>query len=184
MQDPAAARARRTSKILARCVALLLASLCIGMVFNRAHPNGVRWRRPGGADNGSKPDPDNPPENDGPSVSAITWEEAEPIVEAGEAVLVDSRSRAAYQAGCIPGAVSLPVKKIDDEIPGFIQKYRLDTILIVYCADPTCGTSKTAAQILIEHGYDSQNVFYMAGGYAEWQIAQASRPSQTPEDEQ
>jgi rhodanese-related sulfurtransferase len=182
MQDPAAARARRTSTILARCVALLLASLCIGMVFNHAHPNGVKWRQPGKSDNESKPDPGDPPENDALAVSAITWEEAEPIVEAGEAVLVDSRSRAAYQAGCIPGAVSLPVKKIDDAIADFIQKYGLDTILIVYCADPACGTSKTAAQALIEYGYE--NVFYMAGGYAEWQIAQASRPSQRPEDEQ
>ena len=176
MQDPAAARARRTSKILARCVALLLASLCIGMVFNRAHPNGVKWRPPGEADNGSEPDPDKP------AALAITWEEAESIVEAGEAVLVDSRTRVAYQAGCIPGAVSLSVKKIDDAIPDFIEKYRLDTILIVYCADPTCGTSKRAAQILIEYGYE--DVFYMTGGYAEWQIAQASRENETPEDEQ
>lgn len=182
MQDPAAARARRTSKILARCVALLLASLCIGMVFNRAHPNGVKWHRPDGADNGSEPDPVNPPENGGPAVPAITWEEAESIVEAGEAVLVDSRTSVAYQAGRIPGAVSLSVKKIDDEISGFIKRYSLDTILIVYCADPTCGTSKRAAKALIEYGYE--NVFYMAGGYAEWQIAQASRLKQTPEDEQ
>ncbi|NQT21218.1 MAG: rhodanese-like domain-containing protein [Planctomycetes bacterium] len=169
MHDPATTGTRWIGKTLARCVALLLTSLVIGLVFNDAHPAGVKWSENSTEDNGS-------------GASSVTWEEAELLVEAGEALLVDSRPRVAYDAGHIPGAVSLPVKKIGEEIPGFIQKHTLDTLLIVYCADPDCDTSKNAAKKLTEYGYE--NVLYIPGGYAEWQVAQASRDRQTPEDKQ
>ncbi len=55
-----------------------------------------------------------------PNVPRISVEEAEARLQQGQAVLVDVRSRAAYDQGHAAGALSFPAQEIDarlDEIP-------------------------------------------------------------------
>ena len=112
---------------------------------------------------------------------AVTWPEVKKMIATGEAVLVDARPLVAFQAGSIPGAVSLPSNRIKDEIPEFIKKYATDKWLIVYCSDQGCASSEqVAATLLRDYGY--QHVFHMPGGYAEWRIAETSQPKPKPED--
>jgi len=105
---------------------------------------------------------------------AVTWVEAKQMLQTGEAVLVDARPLAAFQAGSIPGAISLPFDRIKEEMPEFMKRVGTGRWLIVYCSDQGCASSEQVAKTLIrEYGY--QHVFHMPGGYAEWQIAETGR---------
>jgi len=114
------------------------------------------------------------PANAGDQPVAVTWAEAKQMLQTGEAVLVDARPLAAFQAGSIPGAVSLPFNCIKEEMPEFMKRVGTGRWLIVYCSDHGCSSSEQVARTLIrEYGY--QHVFHMPGGYAEWQIAETGR---------
>jgi len=186
--------------ILLRACALIAASTLIGLAFNNANPLGIRWEETkkgdpppndpvlntdtdvsaGGSQvGGVNHDPSRHSQGDG-APPAVTWEEAALFLTSGDALLVDSRPRAAYRAGCIPGAVSLPAGGVQEEIPEFIKKYRLDTILIIYCDDSKCGSSTRAAKVLMSYGYE--HVLDMPGGYAEWRQCMAER-REPPEPE-
>ena len=115
----------------------------------------------------------------GKTPTAVTWEEAKLLVDNSAAVLVDVRLRTVYEAGTIPGAVSLPLKDMKEEMPGFLGKYDTNTVIIVFCSDPGCATSETAAKTLMnDYGYE--NVLDMPGGYDEWRKAQAASQSRDP----
>jgi len=107
---------------------------------------------------------------------AITWEEAQMMLETGNAVILDTRAATAYRAGHITGALSLPFNEIRDRMPELMQKYDKDTWLITYCSAESCITSEEAASILMQD-YGYRHVFHMPGGYTEWQLAQRSKPA-------
>jgi len=114
------------------------------------------------------------PPPDPPAASeAITWDKAEELVATKGAVLVDARPSGAFQAGSIPGAVSLPSGELEKQIKKFSETYGADTYLIIYCSDLECGASAAVAQSLIQQ-YGYKHVYHMPGGYREWQRAKAS----------
>ena len=73
-------------------------------------------------------------------------------------VLVDARSRAAFAAGHLPGALNLPHREIDparaDALP--------DGLVVVYCWGPGCNAAQHAARKLAAHG---REVKEMIGGW-------------------
>ncbi len=102
--------------------------------------------------------------------SATTWVKTEPLARAGGCVLVDARSSAAYDAGHIPGAISLPQTSTDEEVKGFVAKHATNTHLVVYCSSTSCSLSYKLAARLV-NDFKFQTVEYMTGGYMEWQRA-------------
>ena len=102
------------------------------------------------------------------AASQTTWEKVRPLVERGEVVLVDSRSRLSYEAGHIPGAVNLPEKEVESVIGEFLATHLPpDARLVIYCANVKCASSaKLAARLTNKYGYDQ--VQYVPGGYLEW----------------
>ncbi len=95
------------------------------------------------------------------------WLEVKPLHLQGEVVLLDARSKAAYDAGHIPGAVSLPEPASHEEIAAFRQRYPTNTHLVAYCSSTSCSLSfKLAHRLAREGGYGF--VQYMTGGYFEW----------------
>lgn len=117
-----------------------------------------------------------PAERDAPppagEPSAVAWTQARALVADRRAVLVDARPRAAFQAGSIPGAVSLPYTELEARMPAFRRQYPPDTCLVVFCSDTACATSDAVARAL-RRDYGFQAVYHMPGGYAEWQQAAA-----------
>ena len=108
---------------------------------------------------------------------AVTWAEAKTMLQTGEAVLVDARPLTAFQAGSIPGAISLPANRIKEEMPAFMKRVDTNRWLIVYCGDQGSASSEDVGKTLIrEYGY--RHVFHMPGGYAEWQIAETGRKTE------
>lgn len=118
-----------------------------------------------------------PVERDAPPVpaaeaNAVSWTQARALVAERRAVLVDARPRAAFQAGSIPGAVSLPYTELEARMPEFRRQYPPDACLVVFCSDTGCATSDAVARAL-RRDYGFQTVYHMPGGYAEWQQAAA-----------
>jgi rhodanese-related sulfurtransferase len=70
-------------------------------------------------------------------------------------ILVDVRSREAYERGHIPGAISLPHREIDDiDLP--------EGLIVVYCWGPGCNAAQHAGRKLAARGRQVQE---MLGGW-------------------
>ncbi len=81
-------------------------------------------------------------------------------LESGEPdfVLVDVRSRAAFEAGHLPGAISLPYAEIDAGTATALP----DGLVVVYCWGPGCNAAQHGALRLARHG---RAVKEMLGGW-------------------
>ena len=77
-------------------------------------------------------------------------------------VLVDVRSHDLYATGHVPGAVSIPHRKL---IEGTLSRYPRDTIFVVYCAGPHCNGAHRGAVRLARLG---RPVKLMIGGMTGW----------------
>ena len=115
-----------------------------------------------------------PHNHGGPNPTPIAWDEAAALLKANSALLVDARPKSTFDAGHIPGAVSLPEAAQNFDIVSFQKKYPPETVIITYCANTDCPVSlKLAYRLMHDYGYKS--VRYMPGGYQEWQRHQATR---------
>lgn len=76
--------------------------------------------------------------------------------------LVDSRRRASWDHGHIPGAIHLPTAEIPDRAAGLIPP---GSQVVVYSWGPGCNGSAVAALALAELGY---SVREMIGGIEYW----------------
>ena len=77
-------------------------------------------------------------------------------------VLLDVRSTDLYQAGHIPGAISLPHARI---VERNLKEWNEETLLVVYCAGPHCNGANKAAVRLARLG---RPVKEMIGGVIGW----------------
>lgn len=79
-------------------------------------------------------------------------------------LVIDTRSRMAWDQGHIPGAIHLPGGELGDrarrEIPD------LETDIVVYCWGPGCNGSTRAALTLAQLGYT--RVRELLGGFEYW----------------
>ena len=73
-------------------------------------------------------------------------------------VLVDVRSRAAFEAGHLPGAISLPYAEIDADTAAALP----DGLVVVYCWGPGCNAAHHGALRFARHG---RAVKEMIGGW-------------------
>jgi rhodanese-related sulfurtransferase len=103
------------------------------------------------------------------------WAQARPCVEAGQAILVDVRAKGMYDAGHIPGAISLPETSSHEEFTAFLNQHPTNLTLIVYCSSITCSQSARVANRLVTQ-FHRPSVKYMTGGYLEYQQEQAKNP--------
>ena len=112
-----------------------------------------------------------------PSAPPMTWAEAKTML--ADIVLVDARAKSDYEAGHIPGAISLPEASTPEEFQSFKSHYPVGRKIVVYCSSTSCPVSKRVAdKLMAEHGYTS--VWFMAGGYQEWQNSQP-KPATQPQ---
>ena len=77
-------------------------------------------------------------------------------------VLVDVRSREAFERGHLPGAINIPHPLLAAER---LAEYPKDTLFVVYCAGPHCNGSTRAAIRLARLG---RPVKEMIGGTTGW----------------
>ena len=79
----------------------------------------------------------------------------------GQVTVLDVRPTAEYEAGHIPGAISVPLEDLEhrlSEIPG-------DQPVVAYCRGPYCVLAVQAVELLRHHGFAARR---MADGFPEW----------------
>ncbi len=104
----------------------------------------------------------------------IHWREAKALLAKNGTLLVDVRMKPAYDAGHIPGALSLPESSTPEEYAAFVQAYPTNMVLIFYCSSTSCSQSmRVANRFVTEFHYPI--VKYMTGGYLEYQQEELAR---------
>ena len=88
-------------------------------------------------------------------------------------VLVDTRSREAWDAGHVPGAVHLPGREIGERAAAELDRA---VPVVTYCWGPGCNGATRAALALSLLGY---RVREMLGGFEYW--AREGLPVETPD---
>jgi rhodanese-related sulfurtransferase len=109
------------------------------------------------------------PQPPAPMPIATHWKEVKSLLAATNVVLVDVRPKGIYDAGHIPGALSLPEGSPPAEFDAFVTRYPTNTAkLILYCSSTSCSMSlRVAKRMMSQYNYTS--VKYMTGGYQEYQ---------------
>ncbi len=69
-------------------------------------------------------------EHDGEDVERITVADAKKAVDAGEAIIVDSRSQDSYNNEHIKGSINIPTKEMEERY----KELSKDKKIIVYCS--------------------------------------------------
>lgn len=85
-------------------------------------------------------------------------------VESGTVVLIDTRPEREFQAGHIPGALSVPV----DELESHLHVLPADQEVIAYCRGPYCSFSDRAVAGLRANGFRARR---LALGFPDWRAA-------------
>lgn len=106
------------------------------------------------------------------------WPEVKALVAEGRAVLVDVRHTPLFQAGHIPGAISLPEVSPPEAFRSFLDQQPTNMIVVVYCSSTSCSQSARVANRLV-HEFKWAKVRYMTGGYQEYQQAELAKPTAT-----
>jgi rhodanese-related sulfurtransferase len=95
--------------------------------------------------------------------------EAEAAMATGNAVLVDARSRAAFNAGHIDGAINIPAMLEYGARQHLVNDMPRDMRIIIYCEGAQCSFAEIDAQDFMEAGFENVQLF--PGGWAEWSRA-------------
>lgn len=94
----------------------------------------------------------------------VSVEELQTLIQAGEAVVLDVRPVAEYEAGHIPGAVSIPL----GELAGRIGELAEDVEVVVYCRGEYCVLAYDALRLLAGRG---RRAVRLTDGMLEWRLA-------------
>jgi rhodanese-related sulfurtransferase len=111
-----------------------------------------------------------------PGVTPVGELEVLAALEDPDTLVIDGRIRPEYEAGTIPGAVSVPYTEAADRLgdlgceidfDGWICEGDLPRV-VLFCNGPWCGQSPTAARRMIEAGFPAENISYYRGGMQNW----------------
>ena len=94
----------------------------------------------------------------------ISIDELQARLARDEVSLLDVRPTVEFQAGHLPGAVSIPL----DELEGRLNEIPQGKLVVAYCRGPYCVFADQALELLSKHGRD---VARLEEGVAEWQFA-------------
>ena len=86
------------------------------------------------------------------------------LIERGAAVLVEALGPMYFDDAHLPGAINIPLDKIDELAPLLLPD--LDAMIVVYCSDRTCRSSEMASRRLEALGY--RWVFEYVDGKQDW----------------
>jgi rhodanese-related sulfurtransferase/DNA-binding transcriptional ArsR family regulator len=94
----------------------------------------------------------------------ITRDELARRLRRGDAIVIDVRPAAEYEAGHVEGARSLPVSELTrrmDALPPDVE-------LVAYCRGPYCVFADDAARLLRRRGFEARR---LEDGFPEWKRA-------------
>lgn len=83
------------------------------------------------------------------ALEPVSLKELRRLVRDGGVTVIDVRPTGEYEAGHIPGALSIPVAQLKRRLNEIPRR----TEVIAYCRGPYCGYSVEAVSILRKHGF-------------------------------
>jgi rhodanese-related sulfurtransferase len=83
------------------------------------------------------------------------------LVEDGRVTVLDVRPRAEYDAGHIPGALSLPLEDLEQRL----AEIPTEQPVVAYCRGPYCVLAVQAVELLRNRGFAARR---MVDGFPEW----------------
>ena len=113
-----------------------------------------------------------------PGVTPVGELEVIAALQDPDTLVIDGRVRPEFEAGTIPGAVSVPYNEAADRLgelgceidfDGWICEGDLPQV-VLFCNGPWCGQSPTAARNMIEAGFPAGNISYYRGGMQNWNM--------------
>ncbi|MCB1394393.1 MAG: rhodanese-like domain-containing protein [Rhodobacter sp.] len=114
-----------------------------------------------------------------PAEGVTTIGELEMIAALEDPVVIvtDSRVRADYMGGTIPGAIHLPYTEVADRLDVLGCEVDFDGFdctnaaqVVLFCNGPWCGQSPTAIRRMIEAGFPAERISYYRGGMQVWRM--------------
>ena len=88
------------------------------------------------------------------SMEAVDRESLMQRVRSGEAIILDVRPPEEFSAGHIEGAVSIPVRELENKL----SKLPKDKEIVAYCRGPYCVMSVDAVQLLRAKGFRARRL--------------------------
>ena len=98
------------------------------------------------------------------SLEPLPREELLARVEQGLVTIIDVRPASEYDAGHVPGAINMPLDKLDDQLGDFDS----DREIVAYCRGPHCVLAFDAVEKLRKQGFKASR---LEDGFPEWKIA-------------
>ncbi|SUA63445.1 arsR family transcriptional regulator [Paenibacillus polymyxa] len=89
-----------------------------------------------------------------PDVEGVTMEELAMRMEKGEVTLLDVRPRDEYETAHIPGAVSVPIEELAEQL----SLLPADSKIVAYCRGPYCLMAVRAIELLQAHGFKARHL--------------------------
>lgn len=85
------------------------------------------------------------------------------LVSSGEAMVIDVRPPAEYEAGHIEGAINIPL----ESLPERLSRLPRDQEIVAYCRGPYCMLAFDAVEQLRQQGYRARR---LEDGFPEWKV--------------
>ncbi len=98
------------------------------------------------------------------SLEPLPREELLSRVKQGLVTIIDVRPASEYDAGHVPGAINMPLDKLDDQLGDFDS----DREIVAYCRGPHCVLAFDAVEKLRKQGLKASR---LEDGFPEWKIA-------------
>ncbi|MBP1309551.1 ArsR/SmtB family transcription factor [Paenibacillus sp. SEL3] len=87
-------------------------------------------------------------------VEGVTMEELAMRMEKGEVTLLDVRPRDEYETAHIPGAVSVPIEELAEQL----SLLPADSKIVAYCRGPYCLMAVRAIALLQARGFEARHL--------------------------
>lgn len=87
--------------------------------------------------------------------------ELEAKLASGEVILLDVRPRLEYDAGHLPGAISIPISELAERL----AELPVGKMIVTYCRGAYCLFADEAIRLLRERGFEARR---LEGGWPEW----------------
>ncbi|MQA10407.1 MAG: metalloregulator ArsR/SmtB family transcription factor [Pseudonocardiaceae bacterium] len=101
----------------------------------------------------------------GPDTEQVSREELVRRAGSGDVVVLDVRPYEEFAAGHIPGAISVPVEELADQL----AELPADQEIVAYCRGAYCVLAHEAVRLLAAHGRRARR---LTEGMLEWRLAE------------
>lgn len=99
------------------------------------------------------------------SINIVNIEQVKKILNEKRALIIDARDIESYRHGHISGAINVPGLNVDQYFEEFVELPR-DTLILLYCNNPTCHLSRLVGDFLQTLGFT--RLYHFDGGFDEW----------------